>query len=73
MELLSRPMSMRQHFRQTSRLKLIVHSVPGTYYRGEGIIKNVNTIEEYKNFHGPSIIERAGRTVCVHDPTVAPG
>jgi ubiquitin-like modifier-activating enzyme ATG7 len=33
-------------------------------FRGEGIFRNVNTIEEYKNLDRSAIIDRAGKTVC---------
>lgn len=40
-------------------------SVPAGYYRAEGVIKNVNTIEEYRNADKPAILQLAGKTVGV--------
>lgn len=40
-------------------------SVPPGYYRGEGTIKNFNTVEEYKNADKMQILQQAGRTVRV--------
>lgn len=37
--------------------------VPAGFYRAEGIIKNVNTIEDYKNLDRAQVIDRAGRIV----------
>lgn len=33
------------------------------YYRAEGMIKNVNTIEEYRNLDKAVVLNQAGRTV----------
>jgi hypothetical protein len=38
--------------------------VPAGYYRAEGIIKNVNTIEEYKALDKKAFLDRSGSTVC---------
>ena len=38
-------------------------SVPAGYYRAEGMIKNVNTIEEYKDTDKISLLQQAGKTV----------
>lgn len=38
-------------------------SVPSGFCRAEGILRNVNTMEEYKNIDRLAIIEGAGRTV----------
>lgn len=40
-----------------------LHSIPLSLFRAEGILKNVNTIEEYKALDRAAIVERAGRTV----------
>ena len=40
-----------------------VDSPPVGYYRAEGMIKNVNTIEEYRNMDKSQMIVQAGRTV----------
>ncbi|KAI9787542.1 MAG: Autophagy protein 7 [Geoglossum umbratile] len=37
--------------------------VPKAYCRAEGIIKNVNTLEEYKSLDRASVLQRAGRTI----------
>ena len=38
-------------------------SVPNNYYRAEGIIKNLNTVEEYKALDKAAFLNQAGRTV----------
>ncbi|KAI9704568.1 MAG: Autophagy protein 7 [Bogoriella megaspora] len=52
--------------------RLTTDSIQTGFYRAEGIIKNVNTIEQYKSFHGPTIIERAGHTIwdAIQDGTI---
>ncbi|KAJ9640823.1 Autophagy protein 7 [Knufia peltigerae] len=44
---------------------------PG-YYRGEGMIKNVNTIEEYRNVDKLHMIQQAGKTIwdSINDGTI---
>ena len=37
--------------------------VPAGYYRAEGMIKNVNTIEEYKDIDKIRLLQQAGKTV----------
>ncbi|KAI9836833.1 MAG: Autophagy protein 7 [Sarea resinae] len=46
--------------------------VPSGYYRAEGMIKNVNTIEEYKSLDRTAILHRAGRTIweAINDGTI---
>lgn len=44
-------------------LVVICRSVPKAHCRAEGIIKNVNTIEEYRNLDKNAILHRAGSTV----------
>jgi ubiquitin-like modifier-activating enzyme ATG7 len=39
---------------------------PVHYFRGEGIIKNCNTMEDFKNLDRTAVLERAGRTVDSH-------
>ena len=34
------------------------------FYRAEGVIKNVNTLEEFKSLDKAAIQDRAARTVC---------
>ncbi|KAK0660398.1 Ubiquitin-like modifier-activating enzyme atg7 [Lasiodiplodia hormozganensis] len=45
---------------------------PAGYYRAEGILKNVNTIEAYKNLDRAQAIERAGRIIwdAINDGTI---
>ena len=38
--------------------------VPSGYYRAEGLIRNVNTIEDYRNIDKTEILHRAGRMVA---------
>lgn len=39
--------------------------VAAGYYRAEGMIKNVNTIEEYRTIDKGSILQQAGRTASL--------
>jgi ubiquitin-like modifier-activating enzyme ATG7 len=45
---------------------------PVNYCRGEGIIKNFNTIEEFKNLDRTALLETAGRTLweAIHDGSI---
>lgn len=38
-------------------------SVPTGFYRAEGMIKNVNTIEEYRNEDKNALLQQTARTV----------
>ncbi|KAB8345968.1 hypothetical protein FH972_023020 [Carpinus fangiana] len=38
-------------------------ALPQTQFRAEGILRNMNTIEEYKNLDRAAVAEQAGRTV----------
>ncbi|KAF2195627.1 autophagy-related protein 7 [Zopfia rhizophila CBS 207.26] len=51
---------------------LTTDDVPANYFRAEGIIKNCNTIEDYKNLDRAAVLERAGRTIweAVHDGSI---
>jgi hypothetical protein len=40
------------------------YSTPPNYCRAEGIIKNCNTIEDYKNLDRTAILDRCAQTVC---------
>jgi ubiquitin-like modifier-activating enzyme ATG7 len=40
-------------------------STPPTFCRAEGIIKNCNTIEDYKSLDRAAILERCAQTVCL--------
>jgi ubiquitin-like modifier-activating enzyme ATG7 len=46
--------------------------VPSGYYRAEGMIKNVNTIEEYRNIDKMNLLRQAGRTIwdAIQDGTI---
>lgn len=56
----------RNAFRISNRETDIVRRLPADHYRAEGILRNVNTIEEFKNLDRNAIIERAGHTVrCI--------
>jgi len=39
--------------------------VPAGYYRAEGMIKNVNTIEEYRSLDKGSILNQQAHTVSL--------
>lgn len=43
-----------------------VLSVPAGFCRAEGMIKNVNTIEEYRNLDKGAVLNQSARTVCHH-------
>lgn len=43
---------------------------PASYYRAEGMIKNVNTIEDYRNMDKQQMILQAGKTVRSVDLTL---
>lgn len=47
-------------------------SVPAGFYRGEGYIRNFNTMDEYKQVDKAAHIERAGRTIwdAINDGTI---
>ncbi|OAL70832.1 E1-like protein-activating enzyme Gsa7p/Apg7p [Trichophyton violaceum] len=51
---------------------LLKDDVPAGYYRAEGMIKNVNTIEEYRNADKPAILQLAGKTIwdAINDGTI---
>jgi ubiquitin-like modifier-activating enzyme ATG7 len=46
--------------------------IPSGYYRAEGTIKNLNTIEEYRTLDKPAFLQQAGRTIweAINDGTV---
>ncbi|OJJ88031.1 putative autophagy ubiquitin-activating enzyme ApgG [Aspergillus glaucus CBS 516.65] len=46
--------------------------VPTGYYRAEGLIKNVNTIEQYRNIDKTHILQQAGKTIwdAINDGSV---
>ncbi|KAJ5852804.1 hypothetical protein N7534_005347 [Penicillium rubens] len=45
---------------------------PAGYYRAEGMIKNVNTVEEYRNMDRPHLLHQAGQMIwdAIHDGTI---
>ncbi|KAL4801393.1 hypothetical protein BDV18DRAFT_149322 [Aspergillus unguis] len=47
-------------------------NVPSNYYRAEGMIKNVNTIEEYANVDKLGMLHQAGKTIwdAINDGTI---
>lgn len=51
---------------------LTSNDVPTGYYRAEGMIKNVNTIEEYRNIDKMNMLQQAARTIwdAIQDGTV---
>ncbi|KAF2495350.1 E1-like protein-activating enzyme Gsa7p/Apg7p [Lophium mytilinum] len=51
---------------------LTTDETPANYFRAEGIIKNCNTIEDYRKLDRSTVIERAGRTIweAVHDGSI---
>jgi ubiquitin-like modifier-activating enzyme ATG7 len=58
----------RDHPSRSSRMQIHPNALtsddtPNNYFRGEGIIKNFNTMEDFKNADRPALIERAGSTV----------
>ena len=46
--------------------------VPAGFFRAEGMIKNVNTVEEYRNIDKPAMIQQAGKTIwdAINDGTI---
>jgi ubiquitin-like modifier-activating enzyme ATG7 len=42
---------------------MLASRVPAGCYRAEGMIKNVNTIEEYKEIDKITMLQQAGKTV----------
>ena len=51
---------------QVDRVVMLDSRVPAGQYRAEGMIKNVNTIEEYKDIDKMSLLQQAGKTVGVY-------
>ncbi|OOQ86585.1 Ubiquitin-like modifier-activating enzyme atg7 [Penicillium brasilianum] len=51
---------------------LVNTEAPAAYYRAEGMIKNVNTIEDYRNMDKPHMILQAGKTIwdAINDGTI---
>ncbi|OJJ04583.1 hypothetical protein ASPVEDRAFT_54722 [Aspergillus versicolor CBS 583.65] len=48
------------------------NDVPPSYYRAEGIIKNVNTVEEYANIDKIGMLRQSGKTIwdAIDDGTI---
>ena len=46
--------------------------VPAGFFRAEGMIKNVNTVEEYRNIDKLAMIQQAGKTIwdAINDGTI---
>ncbi|KAF2108755.1 autophagy-related protein 7 [Lophiotrema nucula] len=51
---------------------LTTDDTPANYIRAEGIIKNCNTIEDYKNLDRAAVLERAAQTIweAIHDGSI---
>jgi len=41
-------------------------SVPAGYIRAEGKIKNVNTVEDFKNMDKAAMLQTAAKQVCMN-------
>ncbi|KAL6247402.1 Autophagy protein 7 [Rhinocladiella similis] len=69
-----RPTDSKEHScrMQVHANALTSDEVPPGYYRGEGMIKNVNTIEEYRNVDKLHMIQQAGKTIwdAINDGTI---
>lgn len=60
------------------RVQALQHSVDATcrnplrYYRAEGIIRNFNTIDEFRQVDRTALVERAGKTIweAINDGTI---
>lgn len=48
----------------------LTNRAPAGLYRAEGMIKNVNTIEEYRNVDKSKMILQAGKTVWARYPDI---
>ena len=46
-------------------LELMKSSAPLGTARAEGIIRNVNTLEDFRNMDKPAMLKTAGRQVCI--------
>ncbi|KAF2259445.1 autophagy-related protein 7 [Lojkania enalia] len=51
---------------------LTTDDTPANYFRAEGIIKNCNTLEDYKNLDRAAVLERAAKTIweAIHDGSI---
>ncbi|KAI9368201.1 hypothetical protein BJX61DRAFT_537441 [Aspergillus egyptiacus] len=51
---------------------LTIDDVPASYYRAEGMIKNVNTMEEYTNTDRVGMLQQCGKTIwdAITDGTI---
>lgn len=51
---------------------MLASRVPQGYYRAEGVIRNFNTIEDFRQVDKPAYIEQAGRTIwdAINDGTI---
>ncbi|KAF2731459.1 E1-like protein-activating enzyme Gsa7p/Apg7p [Polyplosphaeria fusca] len=51
---------------------LTTDDTPANYFRAEGIVKNCNTIEDYRNLDRTAVIERAGKMIweAIHDGSI---
>ncbi|KAH4079566.1 ATG12-activating enzyme E1 ATG7 [Parastagonospora nodorum] len=67
----------REHATRSMRVQIHPNALtsddaPPTYCRAEGIIKNCNTIEDYKNLDRAAILERCAQTIweAIHDGSI---
>ena len=51
------------YFNHQAEQLMLLFSALGGYYRAEGSIKNVNTIEEYRNIDKAQMLRQSGETV----------
>ncbi|KAK5452831.1 Autophagy protein 7 [Exophiala xenobiotica] len=69
-----RPADAREHScrMQVHANALTSDDVPAGFFRAEGMIKNVNTIEEYRNIDKLQMIQKAGKTIwdAINDGTI---
>ena len=63
--------TLRQSRLQFAKCK---HRTPNGFCRAEGLIRNVNTIEDYRNLDKTAILQQAARTVSpnIHSPYLEP-
>ena len=57
---------------QIHAIALTSDEIPAGFYRAEGMIKNVNTIEDYRNIDKLAMIQQAGKTIwdAINDGTI---
>jgi ubiquitin-like modifier-activating enzyme ATG7 len=69
-----RPADSKEHScrMQVHANALTSDEVPAGFYRAEGIIRNFNTVEEYRNIDKLAMIQQAGKTIwdAINDGTI---